>query len=213
MGGRYSRTAMARAAGVHPRVREYRPDLRRGVLDYIERCVVLTLHLASERYLDRRGTTVADDEREERLLDALNFALNMIENENIVKLARYQLSMSGEEIIEELGLDERIAFATPADVIVGGKGEPGMIILCEDRVILNWSTGIRKPETHIESMPIDDNLNVTKELKKLGILKGLAAVACFRCVSRLMFHNVFMRPRGTLNEAGQLTPRTLNEGP
>lgn len=131
---------------------------------------------------------MADDEREERFLDALNLALNLIENENIVKLARHQLSLSGEEIIEELGLDERIAFATPADVIVGGKGEPGMVILCEDRVMLNWSTGIRKPETHIESMPLDDNLHVTKELKKLGILKGWRSLMQMRGAHSWEFH-------------------------
>lgn len=114
---------------------------------------------------------MANDERVERLLEALNLGANQTTNENIAKLAQHGYNLGWEAIVAELGEDEPVSFAVPISNLIGGKEEPGLIVFCERRVILFWSTGLRKPVSHIDHMPLE-GLSVTSALTKLGILKG-----------------------------------------
>lgn len=111
------------------------------------------------------------EERLNRIVAGANRAVEAASNPNYVKLVESTLSLVAPEVVDAMGPDEPVDLVAIAEIDHDGRQEPGVLLICPDRVVVAWSSGIRRPQTHLQSMP-RDRLEVSTSLRKAGMMRG-----------------------------------------
>lgn len=139
---------------------------------------------------------------EEEVLNAANLgvSIGVDDGDDFIKVSKLALNTCASELAQHVADGESAALCVAVQVQVGGKINPGAILLLDDRAILAWTEGTFRVKTRTQVLFLANIESVTTALKRPNRLEQTVATVCTTAghEHEILFWPV-MKPRlGTL---------------